>query len=125
MLFRSRLIDLPSYVSETSKRNIISLAEVYSTLQSAVWSELKTGKEIDRLRRNLQREHLKRMQGLLIRNTGLPADALSLVRMNATELQAQLKRASTNGSLSVESRAHLQDSLSQLTEALRASMLRS
>jgi len=27
--------------------------------------------------------------------------------------------------LSVESRAHLQDSLSQLTEALRASMLRS
>jgi len=121
----SRLLDLPSYVSGAGKRNIISLAEVYSTLQGAVWSELKTGKEIDRLRRNLQREHLKRVQGLLIRNAGLPADALSLVRMNATELQGQLKRASTNGSLSVESRAHLQDSLSQLTEALRASMLRS
>lgn len=121
----SRLLDLPSYVSGANKRGIISLAEVYSTLQGAVWSELKTSKEIDRLRRNLQREHLKRMQGLLLRNAGLPADALSLVRMNATELQTQLKRASTNGRLSVESRAHLQDSLSQLTEALRASMLRS
>jgi hypothetical protein len=121
----SRLLDLPSYVSSSNKRSIISLAEVYSTLQGAVWSELKTGKEIDRLRRNLQREHLKRMQGLLLRNAGLPADALSLVRMNATELQTQLRRASTNGRLSVESRAHLQDSLSQLTEALRASMLRS
>jgi hypothetical protein len=122
----SRLLDLPSYVPAANQRNIISLAEVYGTLQGAVWSELNTGREIDRLRRNLQREHLKRVQALLVRGSAaLPPDALSLMRMNATELQAQLKRASTNGKLSVESRAHLQDSLSQLTEALRATMLRS
>lgn len=122
----SRLLDLPLYVGDAKGRNIISLAEVYSTLQNAVWSELKTGKDIDRLRRNLQREHLKRVQGLLTRGSAsLPADALSLMRMDAMELQTQLKRASTNGRLSVESRAHLQDSLSQLTEALRASMIRS
>jgi hypothetical protein len=121
----SRLLDLPSYVSDAKKRNIISLAEVYGTLQGAVWSELKSGQEIDRLRRNLQREHLKRVQGLLTRGSPvLPPDALSLMRMNAVELQSQLRRASTNGRLSVESRAHLQDSLSQVTEALRASMLR-
>lgn len=122
----SRLLDLPSYVPDANKRNIISLAEVYDTLQGAVWSELKTGKEIDRLRRNLQREHLKRVQNLLVRGSAtLPPDALSLMRMQSVELQAQLKRASANGKLSVESRAHLQDSLSQLTEALRASMVRS
>jgi len=120
----SRLLDLPSYVN--GKSGIISLPEVYSTLQGAVWSELKSGREIDRLRRNLQREHLKRVQTLLTRGSPtLPPDALSLMRMNATELQAQLKRASGNGRLSVESRAHLQDSLAQLTEALRASMTRS
>lgn len=122
----SRLLDLPSYVPDANKRNIISLAEVYGTLQGAVWSELKNGREIDRLRRNLQREHLKRVQNLLVRGSAaLPPDALSLMRMQAVELQAQLKRASTNGKLSIESRAHLQDSLSQLTEALRASMIRS
>jgi hypothetical protein len=122
----SRLLDLPSYVPNASKRNIISLDEVYGTLQGAVWSELKSGKDIDRLRRNLQREHLKRVQTLLTRGSAaLPPDALSLMRMQATGLQAQLKQASTNGRLSVESRAHLQDSLSQLTEALRASMIRS
>ncbi|MGY4827863.1 zinc-dependent metalloprotease [Sphaerotilaceae bacterium SBD11-9] len=122
----SRLLDLPSYVSDAKRRNIISLAEVYSTLQNAVWSELKSGKEIDRLRRNLQREHLRRLLGLLTRSAStLPPDALSLMRMNAVDLQAQLKHASANGSLSVESRAHLQDSLSQLTEALKASMVRS
>ena len=121
----SRLLDLPLYVNGNAGNNIISLSEVYTTLQGAVWSELKTGKEIDRLRRNLQREHLRRVQTLLTRGSPtLPPDALSLMRMNATELQAQLKRASGNGRLSVESRAHLQDSLSQLTEALRASMTR-
>jgi hypothetical protein len=121
----SRLIDLPSYLSDAKRRNIISLHEVYETLQTAIWSELKTGKEIDRLRRNLQREHLKRVQAMLTRASPLPPDALSLVRMNAVELQSQLKRASSNTRLSVDSRAHLQDSLSQLSEALRASMLRS
>jgi hypothetical protein len=121
----SRLLDLPSYLTPANSRNIISLPEVYSTLQSSVWSELKGGAEIDRMRRNLQREHLKRVQSLLTRGSAtLPADALSLVRMNATELQADLRRASGNGKLSIESRAHLQDSLSQITEALRASMVR-
>jgi Met-zincin/Domain of unknown function (DUF5117) len=121
----SRLLDLPSYLSSANSRNIISLPEVYSTVQSSVWSELKGGAEIDRMRRNLQREHLKRVQSLLTRGSAsLPPDALSLVRMNATELQADLRRAAGNGKLSIESRAHLQDSLSQITEALRASMVR-
>jgi hypothetical protein len=121
----SRLLDLPSYLPANARRGIISLDEVYGTLQGAIWSELKSGQDIDRLRRNLQREHLKRMQNLLTRGSAtLPPDALSLMRMHAVELQSQLKRAAGNGKLSVESRAHLQDSLAQLTEALRATMTR-
>ena len=121
----SRLLDLPSYLTPANSRNIISLPEVYSTVQGSVWSELKGGAEIDRMRRNLQREHLKRVQSLLTRGSAsLPPDALSLVRMNATELQADLRRAAGNTKLSIESRAHLQDSLSQITEVLRASMVR-
>ena len=122
----SRLLDLPLYVPAAKARGLISLPEVYSTLQGSVWSELKTGAEIDRMRRNLQREHLKRVQTLLTRGSPtLPADALSLVRLNATALQAELRRAGGNARLSIESRAHLQDSLALLTEALRASMTRS
>lgn len=122
----ARLLDLPLYVPATQRKGVISLNEVYGTVQDAVWSELETGKEIDRLRRNLQREHLKRMQTVLTRSpAALPADALSLMRLRATELQAQLRRAAVRPGLSVETRAHLQDSLSALTEALRASMQRS
>ncbi|MEO8526358.1 MAG: zinc-dependent metalloprotease [Caldimonas sp.] len=120
----SRLLDLPLYVAP-GQRGVISLPEVYQTLQDSIWSELKTGAEIDRLRRNLQREHLRRVQTLLVRGTGtLPPDALSLVRMTATELQGSLRSAAGNSRLSPESRAHVLDSLSQLTEALRASMQR-
>ncbi len=122
----ARLLDLPLYIGKNQSADMISLAEVYATLQDAVWSELKAGKDIDRLRRNLQREHLKRIQGLLTRGSAtLPPDALSLMRMHATQLQAQIRRASTSRALSVESQAHLKDSLAVLTQALSASMLRS
>jgi hypothetical protein len=65
---------------------------------------------------------------------------LSLARLHATELQADLrnavakagggktgrgKTARNNPGLSIESRAHLADSLGILTEALRATMQRS
>lgn len=121
----NRLLDLPSYVPEAQRRHVISLNEVYSTLQGSIWSELKSAKDIDRLRRNLQREYLKRVQTLLTKGSGaLPADALSLVRMHATRLQSDLRAATGKTGLAAESRAHLADSLSSLSESLRATMSR-
>ena len=121
----ARMLELPLFVDASQARDLISLAEVYSTLQNSIWSELKANREIDRLRRNLQRDHLRRVQNLLVRGpAGLPPDALSLARLYAYELQADLKRAGANPKLSIESRAHLLDSHASLTEALRASMQR-
>ncbi|MCX2861307.1 zinc-dependent metalloprotease [Paucibacter sp. PLA-PC-4] len=120
-----RLLDLPAYVAVEQRRGLISLSEVYASLQGAIWSELKNGAEIDRLRRNLQREHLKRVQTLLTRGSpSLPPDALSLLRHHATRLQVQLRQAAGRSGLSVESRAHLAESLSLLTQALNATMTR-
>jgi len=122
----ARLLDLPLYVPAAQQRGMITLNEVYATVQKAVWSELRSGREIDRLRRNLQREHLRRVLAALTRGSAaLPPDALSLMRLNAVALQGELRGAAARPGLSVESRAHLQDSLAALTEALRASMLRS
>ena len=120
-----RLLELPNYLPEAQRKGSISLNEVYATLQAAVWSELKSGKDIDALRRSLQREHLKRLQGLLTRpSPALPADAISLARMHAVELQSQLRAASLRSGQSVESRAHVQDALVLVTEALRATLQR-
>ncbi|MBA4176119.1 MAG: metallopeptidase [Leptothrix sp. (in: Bacteria)] len=122
-----RLLELPNYLPEAQRRNAISLNELYGTLQGAVWSELKSGKEIDSLRRSLQREHLKRLQGLLTRPMPtLPADAVSLARLHATALQGQLRAAlGRKGGMAVENRAHLEDALALVTEALRATLQRS
>jgi len=122
-----RLLELPNYLPEKERKGAISLNEVYTTLQGAVWSELKTGKEIEPMRRSLQREHLKRLQALLTRpSPALPADAISLARLRAVDLQSQLRGAlARKGSLSVESRAHLEDANALITEALKATLQRS
>jgi hypothetical protein len=120
-----RLLELPLYLKDSDKAGAISLNEVYTTVQSAVWSELKTGKDIDPMRRSLQREHLKRLQGILTRPNGaLPADAVSLARLQATELQSQLRSAVSRRGMAVENKAHLQDALALITEALRATLQR-
>jgi len=121
-----RVLDLPAYLSPAERKGTLTLDEVYGTLQSAVWSELKSGKEIDSMRRNLQREHLKRVVTVLTRGgAGLPADAVSLVRWQAVKLQTELRTAANKPTLSVDSRAHLAESLSSLNEALKATMNRS
>lgn len=121
----TRLLDLPLYLADAGKAKQISLSDVYSTLQGAVWSELKRGGEIDPLRRNLQREHLRRVQSALVRSsTPLPPDAMSLLRLHANRLQAELRVAEKRKGLSIETQAHLKDSLDSLTEALRATMQR-
>ncbi len=123
-----RLLDLPNYLEPAERKGMISLSEVYATLQSSIWSELKTGSEIDGLRRNLQREHLRRLQTTLTRGApGLPADALSLARLHATRLQADLRAAvaKSGSKSSIETQAHLAESLGILNESLRATMQRS
>ena len=121
-----RLMDLSAYVPENQRKGLISLNEVYATLQSSIWSELKSGAEIDRMRRNLQREHLKRLQVILTKG-GVPgmADAYALLRLQATQLQGDLRGAMVKGGASIETRAHLAESLDMLGSVLRATMQRS
>ncbi len=121
-----RLLDLPQYLPEAQRKSALNLHEVYSTLQAAVWSELKSGKPTDELRRSLQREHLRRLQTVLTRPApGTPADAVSLARLQAVELQGQLRAAlGKKAGMAVEDRAHLEDALALVTEALRATLQR-
>ena len=100
------------------------LSELYTTLSGAIWSELKTGGDIGPLRRNLQREHLKRIVNTLLRpGPATPADARSLQRMNAISLRQQISVALARP-MSVEAKAHLSESLDSLSEALKAPMQR-
>lgn len=104
----------------------LSLSELYDTVQDAIWSELRSSSDIDPLRRNLQREHLKRLSWTLIRSSSsVHADARSLQRENARRLLTQIKSAQSRNGMSREARAHLAESANTLEETLKAPLQRS
>ena len=110
---------------QTKSSEAFHLSELYDTLQSAVWSELKTGRDITPFRRNLQREYLRRIATTIIHPSPSDhADARALQRANAKQLLTQLKAAKSRSSFSKEARAHLAECENTLDEALKAPMLR-
>ena len=77
------------------------------------------------MRRNLQREHLRRLTAGLLGSSGAyPADARALLRRDARQLRDWLVSASAKSRLSAETRAHYAEAAESLTEALKAPMLR-
>jgi hypothetical protein len=110
----------------TSKAaDALSLAELYSILQLAIWDEARRGVDANLLRRNLQREHLRRMIGVLLGSSAAyPADARSLMRGNARQLQGWLAATQGKPGLSAETRAHFAEASETLNEALKATMQR-
>jgi hypothetical protein len=107
------------------------LSELYGRLTHEVWSELDGAARADRLvdiiatRRELQREHVNRLAGLLLRPTAASrADARSLLRVEAQALNKRMDAALKRPGLSAEARAHLQDSADTLSQALAARLQR-
>ena len=110
---------------QTKSSEAFHLSELYDTLQGAVWSELRTGRDITPFRRNLQREYLRRVATTIVHPSPSDhADARALQRANARLLLAQLKSAKSRASFSKEARAHLAECENTLDEALKAPMLR-
>jgi len=118
----ARILDAPSKMRDGSQA--FALSELYDTLQNAIWSELKTGGDINPMRRNLQREHLRRVVNALVKPSATtPADARSLQRLNAQQLQQQIRVAMAKAG-NKETKAHLSESLDMLSEALKAPIQR-
>jgi len=109
----------------TGRRDAFTLAELYATLQDAIWTEARHGTEASVLRRNLQREHLRRVvAGLLGSSAGFPADARTLMKEDARRLHGWLVAAAAKPGLSAATRAHYADAADSLAVALKAPLYR-
>jgi hypothetical protein len=140
-----RLADAETKLADQSQ--LLSYAEVQERLRDAVWSELapppksaarQPGKavaegaaaaapptEIDSLRRNLQREHVKRIaSGVLRPTSATAADVRSVHRQVALQMEATLKAALAQRGWTPMARAHLSESLATLSEALKAPLVK-
>ena len=104
----------------------LRLAELYATLHAAIFSELKSGDDIPLIRRNLQRDYVVRVAGVLLRPGAgaMPADARALLRADAVQLRDELAAKQRKPRASAETRAHLAESLATLDDALRATSVR-
>ena len=119
----TRILDSQEKVADRGR--LLKLSDLYDGLQNSIWAELKNGRDITPMRRNLQREYLHRVVSSLTRPSAtMPADARSLLREDAIEMQSTFRAALARGNLSKENRAHLRESLDTLTEALKAQMTR-
>jgi hypothetical protein len=102
-------------------KDALRLRELYARLSEAVWSELAGGGEIAASRRELQREHVNKLAGMLLRPSSLSrADARGLVRAEAQGLLARIEAAGRRAPRGSEARAHLMDSADTLSQALAA-----
>ena len=106
-------------------KEALKLSELYATLHGAVWSELRTGRDIPLFRRNLQREYATRVATALVRPAGsMPADARALLRADAVRLSSELAAASGTRTMSAEAKAHVTEMSTMLDEALKAPLVR-
>ena len=125
----ARIADAEPKVAEP--KQLLSYAEIQSQLSQQVWSELKApaarsvSRDIDSLRRTLQREHLRRLaSGVLRPSSPAAADVRAVHRVAAQALEADLKRALAQPGWSATARAHLADSQATLAEALKAPLVK-
>ena len=115
------------------------MADLFSGLNNSIWSELDgTNAEISSVRRNLQREHLKQMIRLTLREAptstapagfgGNPAplppeDATTLARATLARIQTKAKaKLLAKTPLDATTRAHLQETSALISATLEAQM---
>jgi hypothetical protein len=118
-----RILDAPDKLQDP--KTAFRLGELFEGIHSAIWAELKAGKEPAGVRRSLQKEHLRQLVGMVLRaNPATPDDARALAREGLKGLGAQLRAASTKPGFSRESKAHFAECLASIEETLKASVQR-
>jgi len=123
----SRVLD--SELKTVSPAETFHLSELFNGIQDAIWAETKapgSSLAINSYRRSLEREHLRRLIGLVLRDGNAPEDARTLARQSLVSLRVQLQAAlgKTEVKMPLETRAHLSESVARIDEALKANMQR-
>lgn len=106
-----------------------TMGVLFTEVQDSIWAETKSqglSLNINSHRRSLQREHLRKMMGMVLRDSAVPEDARTLARQSLVNLRAQLHRTVSRPGLntSLEVRGHLTESIARIDEALKGGMPR-
>ena len=134
--------DVEKDSNENTENGPLQISELLRTLTDSIWSELDGAKgilECSIIRRNLQRDHLSRLNKLVLGNRGspfgdmfgfavfsssssYPADARSLARSHLIEIKNLITATLAKDGLEIEeaTRAHLEESSDLIEKVLDA-----
>jgi len=123
----SRILD--SEVKVKAPADAFSVGLLFGELQNSIWAETKSpgaSLNIDSYRRSLQRAHLRKLISMVLHDAAAPEDAQTLARQNLISLRTQLQAAAAKPGvkMTMETRAHLTESISRIDDALKANMQR-
>jgi hypothetical protein len=104
----------------------LTIPELFSTVQTAVWQDVIDPKgtlHLSTLRRGLQREHLNRLANMVLRRSQVPEDARTLAWYSIKQLREQLDDAlRQGGSMDLATRAHLEETRNRILKTLDAQL---
>ena len=88
----------------------------HPVLSHPVWSELEQGSDVNSFRRSLQRAHLQKLIGLLVKPAAdVPEDASTMARADLKLLNEQISRSlSSSSGLDHYTRAHLDETSARI-----------
>ena len=102
-----------------------TMADVFTDLRRAIWTEIVTGGNINGYRRRLQRYHLDKVISMAVEDKeGIPEDARTLARNDLKVLQGAIPKALRAPSLDLITRSHLEESKARIDAALDANLQR-
>jgi len=114
-LMLQRIADMPT---KASPGTTMSLVDLFSWTQAAVFDDITAGRPGGEIRRNLQRTYSRMLVRLATAPAGgTPLDAQALARVELSDLDGRIKRRLAHGGLDLQTRAHL---AAMQTEAKRA-----
>jgi len=116
----SRIINNEFKVGDPAKA--LTLPTLFRSVGATVWSELDSRKNIDSLRRQLQRAHLETMIGMVVTTGGAPEDAKMLAWDQLRRLKARIM-AVKGRNYDDYTRVHLEESLMRINRALEARVI--
>lgn len=116
----------------------LKMEEIFSTLTESIWSELNGGpSSYTTIRRNLQREHLRRLMSMVVGTrrssiedvygyvvvlgaSSVPADARSLARLHLNDLASRIDKVleAKSDTLDDTTRAHLVECKQRISKTL-------
>lgn len=128
LLSPERLTRLRDRSLKTNPENVLSLPELFDSLQNGIWSEIFTSKEkvikISNFRRSLQKEYLSFLIKMVLRKTDSPEDANAIAWSKIKELRETISQTLRDGDKKLDSysRTHLEETRDRITKALNSQL---